>query len=235
LKPETKYTDWPPLPYVEEGQWWSLGQHKLFCGDTTSEGFRDALSRVPGGIGLAFADPPYGVNVDEWDGELFWDHDWLSDVADFVIVTPGTTHLDLFFREKTRMPYRWTFAGYITNGCGRGKTGFANWIPAVLFSRPEIKVYKGKQDHFTFPLRSNLTDACPHKGRKPREFVAWLVGLYGVQGKAVVDPFAGTGTTLIVCEELGFRCITGEISPEYCGRIIRRWESFTGETATPIK
>jgi hypothetical protein len=189
---------------------------------------------VPEGIGLAFADPPYGENVAGWDKEFAWQHDFLQDVSDYTIVTPGIINLPQFLSE-TEMNFRWCLACHISNGYSRGKIGFSNWIALCLFAKAETKVYRCCQDHKTIALRSNTRGGPPHKGRKPRECVEWVANLYGVQGKAVADPFAGTGTTLIVCEGLGFRCITGEISPEYCGRIIRRWESFTGETATPIK
>lgn len=51
-------------------------------------------------------------------------------------------------------------------------------------------------------------------------------------GDAVYDPFLGSGTTLIAAEMTGRRCYGLEISPAYCDVIVRRWEEFTGKTAT---
>jgi DNA modification methylase len=48
----------------------------------------------------------------------------------------------------------------------------------------------------------------------------------------VVDPFGGSGTTLIACEQTGRRCRMMEISPKYCDVIIQRWETLTGKTAS---
>ena len=49
--------------------------------------------------------------------------------------------------------------------------------------------------------------------------------------ETVLDPFGGTGTTMIACEQLGRKCRMLEIDPHYCDVIIDRWESFTGKKA----
>lgn len=52
---------------------------------------------------------------------------------------------------------------------------------------------------------------------------------------AVCEPFGGSGTTMIACEQLDRRCFMMEISPRYCDVIIKRWEDFTGQTAVLIE
>ena len=47
----------------------------------------------------------------------------------------------------------------------------------------------------------------------------------------VIDPFGGSGTTLIACEKLGHKCRMIEIEPHYCDVIIQRWCNFTGKDA----
>jgi len=47
----------------------------------------------------------------------------------------------------------------------------------------------------------------------------------------VLDPFAGSGTTLLASESAHIPCITGEISPEYCQNIIARWEKMSNKNA----
>ena len=54
------------------------------------------------------------------------------------------------------------------------------------------------------------------------------------RGENVLDPFGGSGSTLIACEQLGRRCFMAEIDPKYCDVIIDRWEAFTGEKAVDI-
>lgn len=229
---ERSFEERPAPPVVAAGSWWALGRHLLYCGDTSAGSAFEAALREVRPV-LAFADPPYGAGVADWDAALVWDHDYLAEVCARVLVTPGQVNLDEFFR-RVKMPYRWTLAGHVTNGMTRGKVGFANWIAALLFARSEVKVFLGGQDFYAFAISPRMTDGAPHKGRKPREFVGWLLSLYSASGDLVVDPFAGTGTTLIVAEELSRACVTGELDPSSCGAIIRRWESFSGGTAVEL-
>jgi DNA modification methylase len=52
-----------------------------------------------------------------------------------------------------------------------------------------------------------------------------------VAGNKVLDPFAGSGSTLIACEQLGLKAGTVELDPKYCDVIIQRWENLTGKKA----
>ena len=53
-------------------------------------------------------------------------------------------------------------------------------------------------------------------------------------GEIVLDPFGGSGTTLIACEQLGRRCRMLELDPVYCDVIIDRWQKLTGKRAVKI-
>lgn len=53
-----------------------------------------------------------------------------------------------------------------------------------------------------------------------------------IGGKLVLDPFAGTGTTMIGADKANRTCYMMEIDPRYCQVIINRWEAYTGEKAT---
>ena len=55
--------------------------------------------------------------------------------------------------------------------------------------------------------------------------------MHSYPGSLVLDPFGGSGTTLIACEQRGRRCRMMEIDPHYCDVIIDRWETFTGKKA----
>lgn len=65
----------------------------------------------------------------------------------------------------------------------------------------------------------------------PGSFLAHLTG----PDELAVDPFAGSGSTLIACEQLQRRCCAMEVSPVYCQVIIDRWEAFTGQHATQLQ
>jgi DNA modification methylase len=50
----------------------------------------------------------------------------------------------------------------------------------------------------------------------------------------VLDPFGGSGSTLIACEKSGRRARLIELDPKYCDVIVSRWESFAGKSATRV-
>ena len=86
--------------------------------------------------------------------------------------------------------------------------------------------YRSTVWDFPKPRASRL-----HPTMKPVELVANAI-LDGTEtGMIVLDPFGGSGTTLIACEQLGRRCRMMEIDPHYCDVIIDRWEAFTGKKA----
>jgi len=212
---------------VSPGEWWQLGRHVLFCGDTSTEEFVSRMPKVP----FAFADPPYNAGAADWDKDFAWRHDWLAEKADIAVVTPGTNSIFSFART-TQMPYKWSIACWIDNGMTRGALGFSNWIYAALFTKGTV--HRDAQDFVRVSIKTSETGETDHKGRKPSEFIAWLIGLFTKQGDSVIDPFLGSGTTLLVAESMGRICYGGEINPEFCAEIIARWESMTGLRAEVI-
>lgn len=220
----TNYAESEVRTKVEVGQWWQLGKHMLFCGDTGTPSFYDKVPRVT----FAFADPPYNADVAEWDSNFIWSHDWLKDKAPIVAVTPGIEGLFNFARI-TLMPYKWSLACWIDNGMTRGAMGFGNWIYVALFS--EGSVHRNSQDFIRVSIKTGENEETRHKGRKPSELLVRLLDTFTNPGEAVIDPFLGSGTTLLVAEAAGRVCYGGEISPEFCQDIIARWESMTGKKA----
>jgi DNA modification methylase len=68
-----------------------------------------------------------------------------------------------------------------------------------------------------------------HPTIKPVELIAAQLRNSSRRGEVVLDPFAGSGSTLIACEQLGRRCFAVEIDPGYCDVIRRRYREFTGD------
>jgi ParB family chromosome partitioning protein len=204
------------------GEVWQLGDHILYCGDTSADAFRKLLTEK---AALAFADPPYGANVEGYDdSKFYWQHDYLADKADVVVVTPGIVSIFELAR-RTAMPYRWSLAAWITNGMTRGAVGFGNWMYAAVFSAGSV--FRQAQD-FTRVTISNAEAAdTDHPTRKPTEYVQWIVETFSKPKQLVIDPFLGSGQTLMVCEAQGRRCIGGELDPKFCSEIVARWEAMT--------
>jgi hypothetical protein len=207
---------------VQLGQWWQLGDHLLYCGDSASSAF---TSRASGAF--AFADPPYNAGKADWDNDFRWRHDYLADVAALVAVTPGISAIPDFLRA-TEMPYRWSMAAWITNGMTRGALGFGNWIYLALFAET-ASINREMQDHMRISV-SNAAPSTRHESRKPAELLVNLIEAFTEPGDTVIDPFLGSGTTLFAAEQSGRRCIGAEIEPEFCSEIITRY----GPEAKPL-
>jgi hypothetical protein len=201
---------------VQPGQWWQLGPHLLYCGDSASADFTGRAV----GAALAFADPPYNAGKADWDREFTWNHDYLSGAAEIVAVTPGIGAIPQFMRA-TRMPYRWSMAAWISNGMTHGALGYGNWIYIALFAEAE-SIYREMQDHMTITV--GAAPPTRHESRKPAALLVNLIESFTDPGDTVIDPFLGSGTTLFAADQAGRTCIGAEILPEYCAEIIARYD-----------
>jgi DNA modification methylase len=74
-----------------------------------------------------------------------------------------------------------------------------------------------------------------HPTAKPVELVARLVRNSSTFGDVVLDPFLGSGSTLIACEQHARRCFGVEIDPRYVDVAVARWEAFTGRRANKVR
>lgn len=206
-----------PLTLAEPG-WHPLGEHWLYCGDSTDEEFIKACQASS----LAFADPPYNAGKADWDEGFTWKHDYLAEVSDIVAITPGIAALAGFL-ANTKMPYQWSMAAEITNGMTSGALRFGNWICVTLFSHGSI--YRKAKDHVRIPVATGDDQGGSHPSRKPIRLLTHLIELFTTKGDTIVDPFLGSGTTLIAAKRTERRCIGAELDPMHCAEIIARYHS----------
>lgn len=171
---------------------------------------------------MAFADPPYNANVDYWDSNFKWELDYLQDFADIVAVTPGGWNAFNFYKE-TNMNYIWEMFCWISNGMTHGKCGYANVIKTSLFGNTKPKF---SQDFWKINIKVNETEDTHHKGRKPYEFMSHLIDIFTNENDFIIDAFAGSGTTMILCEKMNRISYNAEISKDYCIDIIKRIGSY---------
>jgi DNA modification methylase len=82
---------------------------------------------------------------------------------------------------------------------------------------------------FDRPSRSDL-----HPTTKPVELLVRMIQNSIKRGDVVLEPFAGSGSTLIACEQTDRKCRAIELDPKYVDVIVKRWETLTGLTATVI-
>lgn len=84
------------------------------------------------------------------------------------------------------------------------------------------------------PVKDNATREM-HPATFPVELPAEYIKSMSDEGDVVIEPFGGSGTTLIACEQLGRQCRIMELEPKYVDVIIKRWEEFTGQKAELIQ
>ena len=73
-----------------------------------------------------------------------------------------------------------------------------------------------------------------HGTQKPVECMARAIRNHGSPGSIVFEPFLGSGTTVIACEQTGRKCVACEIDPAYVDVAVDRWEKFTGKKAVLV-
>ena len=85
-------------------------------------------------------------------------------------------------------------------------------------------------------IREQIVQSCDlHPTMKPVKLMGRLILYSSREGEIVLDPFGGSGTTLIAAEQTGRSCLMIELSPTYCQTIIKRWEEATREQAVKIQ
>ena len=126
----------------------------------------------------------------------------------------------------------WVMAWIHPAGSGRGPWGFCLNNPILCYGGdPYLKCGHGSKPD-AFVMAADREGVEGHPVPKPIKVWEWLVERVTPKIKALVlDPFVGSGTTIIACEKLNRRCYAMEIDPGYCDVAVKRWEDFTGNKA----
>jgi len=237
---------------VETGQLWQLGEHRIICGDCTDRAVVDRVMDIVPGIMVT--DPPYGVNYDpQWrsdaaeaghlayaairvgkvenDDRSDWRDAWVLFPGDVVYSwhPPGATSLvhaaalqDSGF--KIRMQIIWAKSNF---PIGRGDYHVRHepcWY-AVRDGKPAQRT-KDRTQTTLWEINLDKNVEGGHSTQKPLECMARPIRNHAFD--VVYDPFVGSGTTIIACEQLGRKCRAVEISPAYVAVALQRWADVTG-------
>jgi DNA modification methylase len=225
---------------VEPGQLWELGDHRLLCGDSTK---KEDVERVMGGekAELCLTDPPYGVQrdkgfggavgfggkgkqiarrtySDEWDSErpdrsAF---ELIQSNAKLCIVWGGNFFADLLPQSK-----HWLVWDKLQTMPTFGDCELA-WTNS---DRHSVKKYTVEYNGLIGKEKERF-----HPTQKPIALFSAVLNDYSEASAAIYEPFSGSGTTLIACEQLGRKCRAIEISPAYVAVALQRWADATGKT-----
>ena len=243
------------------GAIFALDGHRLMCGDATDPAAYNALLKAAGveKVDLALTDPPYGINVVKKDGTIgdssrvagrdvlnekatgrvikssyfpvIGDEstetarkaiDTLQGISSFQIVFGGNYFTD--FLPPSRCWIVWDKVN--------GESDFADvelaWANIDTSARLFKHLWNGAMragDHEA-EGRTRL-----HPTQKPVGLLTAIVEKLFPSAETILDPFAGSGSTLIAAERLGKRCFAMELSVDYVDVILARWERFTGKKA----
>jgi DNA modification methylase len=170
---------------------------------------RDILPQLPK-VDLVLTDPPYGVQKAEWDHDLPIEllH-MAATLATTLAVMPGISNLATMPRFFGALRYQWTMSIRISNGMTRSPIGFGNWIACLVYSSGSI--FCQDQDAGEISIRGEKVH---HPSPKPIESIVWI--LRRLTGGTILDPFMGSGTTLVAAKQLGRKAIGIEIEEKYC-------------------
>jgi DNA modification methylase len=245
-------------PVTKEGDLWTLGGHRLICGDATD---KNTVDRLMAGkkAQMVFTDPPYGieiVNVQETDkGKIGYGDGHLGFVGAGGIVDANaykpikgddtTETARLFYELCYKMNLKMIIWGgnYFSDFLPPSSCWIC-WdkrveIPSNNFADCELA-----WTNITSPARmyrhiwsgllreGNRTDELVkrvHPTQKPVGLAVWCLENYTNKGDVILDGFGGSGQTLIACEKINRACRMIEYESHYCDVILKRWADFTGE------
>ncbi|MCL5880237.1 MAG: site-specific DNA-methyltransferase [Deltaproteobacteria bacterium] len=218
---------------VSVGDVFKLGEHILICADNTDPAVIEYLRLFK--FSFSFADPPYNLGLADYDrAEFTWMQDYLTEISDIVAVAPGINNIK-FFLKNTEMAYKWLLICHVKNlhsGCA---IGYTHYYPVFLFSNLK-SINFGIKDLFdiTLPPMPEEDREIANKRQKPSGLLTYILNSFTKESDFIIDPFAGSGQTLMVCEALGRKCITVEILPDMVRAIIHRFENKFGIKAVKI-
>ena len=261
LSDEKGLTDEDAVPEVSEhavtkpGDIWILGDHKLLCGDATkADDFKALLGDEL--VDMTFTDPPYNVNyantakdkmrgknrpiMNDNLGEGFGS--FLFDACDNILArTKGAVYIAMSSSELDTLQGafraaggKWsTFIIWAKNTFTLGRADYQRQYEPILYGwRDGTDHYwcgardQGDVWHINKPQKNDL-----HPTMKPVELVERAVRNSSKTRDLVLDPFGGSGSTLIACEKSGRRARLIELDPKYVDVIVKRWEAFSGGKA----
>jgi site-specific DNA-methyltransferase (adenine-specific) len=254
LTDEDAVPDVPVTPVTVEGDVWLLGRHRLMCGDSTSI---DALEQLCGGqaVDMWLTDPPYNVAYEGKTKEaLTIKNDKMGDDSFRQFLRDAYVAADAVMKSGAVF-YIWhaDLEGYNF----RGAAFDAGWKIRQCLIWEKQTLVMGRQDyHWKHePCLYGWKDGAGHLWAADRKQTTILkfdrpsrnaehpamkpVALFEYQmlnnpqgGDIFLDSFGGSGTTMLAAEKNGRVSRLMELDPKYCDVIIKRWQDFTGKTAT---
>jgi len=241
------------VPETKLGDIWQLGQHRIICGDCTDKRSIDRLleDKQPD---IILTDPPYSSGgfqeAQRKQGSIGTrqnatiQRDALSTRGYIALIKNAIQNVNadcLYIFTDWRM-WSWTYDA--AEECGfpvknmlvwdKGQMGMGfPWRTQhelILFGkRTPAKMLSGTKGNV---LQAKRTGNVNHPTEKPITLLYEIIE--NTEGESVLDPFLGSGSTLIACEQTNRICYGVEIDPHYCDVVVKRYEQFTGKKAEKV-
>ena len=232
---------------TKAGDIWTLGRHRLICGDSTKEEIFEQLMAGKK-VNLVITDPPYNVNYEGSAGKI--QNDNMADAAfyDFLLAafqnTEGVMADDasiyVFHADTEGLNFRKAFAdvGFYLSGCciWKKQSLVLGRSPYQWQHEPCLYGWKKKGKHLWYTGRKESTiwefdkpkKNGDHPTMKPVPLLAYPIMNSSLTNSLVLDPFGGSGSTLIACEQTDRICYTIELDEKFCDVIVKRYIEQVG-------
>lgn len=232
---------------TQMGDVWTLGRHRLVCGDSTKEETYEVLMQGQK-ANLVLTDPPYNVNYEGAAGKIKNDNMAGDKFYQFLLdaftnmekVMANDASIYVFHADTEGLNFRKAFAdaGFYLSGC-------CIWMkPSLVLGRspyqwqhePCLYGWKKKGKHQWYADRKQTTiwsfektkKNTDHPTMKPIPLLAYPIKNSTMSNTLVLDPFGGSGSTLIACEQTDRSCFTIELDEKFCDVIVKRYIEQVG-------
>lgn len=235
--------------FSKQGDLWILGRHRLLCGDSTKSETYDKLMDGKK-ANLIVTDPPYNVKYEGTAGKI--QNDNLSTDAFFQFLFDSFTNMEkvlaadgsiyVFHADTEGLNLRKAFADsgfYLSGTCiwkkqslVLGRSPYQWQHEPILFGWKKTGKHQWYSDRkqttiWEFDRPSKNAD---HPTMKPVSLIAYPIGNSSLTNSIVLDPFGGSGSTLIACEQTDRICCTAELDEKFCDVIVKRYiEQISGD------
>ena len=229
------------------GDLWVLGKHRVICGDSTGE---EVYTRLMDGqkANLVLTDPPYNVDVEETAGKIMNDNMGDAEFYNFLLSAYRCMHANLaddgsiyvWHADTEGLNFRKAFkdAGFYLSGCCIWKKNslVLGRSPYQWIHEPCLFGWKQKGKHQWYSDRKQTTvweydkprSSKDHPTMKPINLMSYPIKNSTMTNGIVLDPFLGSGSTLIACCETERVCRGIELDPKFVDVIVKRYIEWAG-------
>lgn len=232
---------------TKPGDIWTLGRHRLICGDSTKAETYDLLMDSTK-ANLVITDPPYNVNYEGSAGKI--KNDNMADDAFYNFLLDAYTQMHsamaddasiyVFHADTEGLNFRRAFAdaGFYLSGCciWKKQSLVLGRSPYQWQHEPCLYGWKKNGKHQWYTGRKETTiwefdkpkKNGDHPTMKPIPLMAYPIMNSSMSNSVVLDPFGGSGSTLIACEQTDRICYTVELDEKFCDVIVKRYIEQVG-------